>query len=275
MSGSIKILGTKLDSITHIEAKTRFAKLFELKSKSIVTTPNTEMVINAKKDIAFAKILNEESRLNLPDGIGTLWAARYNSLYSPKTPVIREIVLTLEWLLSIITMPLFIKMFKEPLPEKISGSDFILDIANIAAENKYRIFLLGGAPTVAERTSLKLQTDIYGLRVGGVFSGRADETDKIVELVNKSKADILLVAFGAPKQEKWLSDNLKKTCAKVGVGLGGSFDFIAGVRPRAPRLIQKIGFEWLYRLAIEPSRITRQMTIPYFMWLVLVQKLSK
>lgn len=270
---TFNVLNIKIDDITRAEAINRLAALMEQKSKSIITTPNAEYIINAQKDEIFRKVLNEESSLNLPDGAGVLWAAKFLEIKLPKNKWLRIPLALITWLLSLIFLFIFIKAKKRPLPEKISGSDYIWDIARFAAANNHKIFLLGGAPTVAERTALKLQTDVFDLRVGGVHSGMAEDFDEIAEAINRSRSDILLVAFGSPKQEKWLSQHLKKTCCKIGVGLGGSFDFIAGTQQRAPRWVQSLGFEWLHRLTQEPLRIKRQMAIPKLMWLVLIKKI--
>jgi len=271
---TIKILDVVVDNLTNAGADERFSFLLSQKNQSIVTTPNTEIIMAAQDDVDFKEILNQKSKLNLPDAIGVIWAGRFLEISQPDG-WLRFVYTPLLWLASLIFLPIFIRTAKEPAFEKVSGSDFIWSIARIAAKEKLKLFLLGGAPTIAERTALKLQTDIYGLKVSGVYSGRAEAVEEIVSAVNKSHADILLVAFGAPKQEKWLAENLKKTTAKVGVGLGGTFDFIAGTRQRAPRWMQIVGLEWLFRLVCEPKRIVRQLAIPKFMWSILVEKLSK
>lgn len=268
------VLGVKVDDITREGATLKLGELMELKSPSIICTPNVEFIVNAQTDEVLKKILNDESKLNLADGYGVLWSAKYLSLKLPKQKWLKIPLAVITWIFSLIFLPLFVRLKKEPLSEKISGSDFIWDIAKFAAKNNHKLFLLGAAPTIAERTALKLQTDILGLRVGGVHSGRAEEYESIIEAINKSRADILLVAFGAPKQEKWLSTHLKKTCCKIGIGLGGSFDFIAGIQTRAPRWVQNIGFEWLYRLAKDPGRIKRQSAVPKMMWLTLIEKIK-
>jgi N-acetylglucosaminyldiphosphoundecaprenol N-acetyl-beta-D-mannosaminyltransferase len=266
------VLGIKIDDITTKEAKERLAILSEKKGQSIIATPNAEFIVTAQKDEIFKRILSEESSLNLPDGAGVLWAAKFLSLKLPKERWLKAPLAFIYWFFTLLFLPLFVRIKKDPFPEKISGADFIWDIAHFAAEHNQKLFLVGGAPTVAERTALKLQTDIYNLRIGGVHSGLAEEFDEIEEAINKSRADILLVAFGAPKQEKWLSQHLKKTCCKIGIGLGGSFDFVAGTQQRAPKWIQNIGFEWLFRLIKEPWRIKRQMAIPKLIWLILKEK---
>ncbi len=269
----IDILDVKIDRVSHQEAMDKIAILMT-KNHSIITTTNTEFVIEAQKNKEFRDILNNTSKLNLADGVGILWAAKFNALKLPKNPLLAQIYICFAWIGLIIIIPFAKKTISSILPEKISGADFIWPLARFAAENKYRLFLLGGAPTIAERTALKLQTDIYDLRIGGVYSGQASEVEEILSAINKSKADILLVAFGAPKQEIWLSKYLKKTCCKLAIGVGGTFDFIAGAKSRAPHWMQRSGLEWLFRLYKEPSRIKRQLSIPKFMWRVLIHRLK-
>lgn len=266
-------MDVKVDDITTKEANDRLAEMLSYKSASIITTPNTEFIVAAQNNEEFKSILNEKSKLNLPDGTGILWAARFLYLQTPKDKFWRFLVILFQWIGTIVLIPFAPKYFRFPLHEKIGGADFIWQVAKIASSGKHKIFLLGGAATVAERTALKLQTDVENLRIAGVHSGTPKETEEIIEAINKSRADILLVCFGAPKQEKWLAENVSRTCCKVGIGLGGTFDFIAGERQRAPKWMQKSGLEWLFRLIIEPARIKRQLIIPKFMWLVLIEKL--
>jgi N-acetylglucosaminyldiphosphoundecaprenol N-acetyl-beta-D-mannosaminyltransferase len=266
---TVDVLGVKIDAITKEEILERLSVLMEQKNKSILATVNSEFIIKTKEDLEFRKILNDESKINLADGIGVLWSAKF--LQSKK---INPMFTIFKWFGYILLIPFFPKYFRQPIPERISGADFIWDIARFAAKNKYKIFLAGGAPTIAERTALILQTEIPELRIAGIHSGKASDVIEIVTAINKSHADILILAYGAPKQEKWLSENLKKTNCRLGIGLGGTFDFVAGERLRAPKFIQDIGLEWFFRLIQEPSRFGRQLSIPKIMWLSLLKKLE-
>ncbi len=270
----IEILNVKVDNVDASQIFLKLNGFLNDKKPALICTPNTEMVILAQEDSEFKEILNNRSKLNLPDGFGLLWAAKFNTLPAPNLIILREIIIFIEWLFSILIIPIAPRFFNNPIRERIAGADFIRTIAKFAADQRLRVFLLGGAPTVAERTALQLQTEIPDLKISGVHSGKADETSEIIGAINKSRSDILLVAFGAPKQEKWLAENLKKTKCKIGIGLGGSFDFVAGVRKRAPKWMQKSGLEWLFRLYSEPSRIKRQLALPKFIWLILINRLK-
>ncbi len=269
----VNVLKVKVDNLTIPESEEQLSALILRKKPVIICTPNTEIIVQASEDKELLEILNQESSLNLPDSIGVLWAAKFDSFKHPKNRFLSSIVITTQWILSILLIP-FAPSFYNTIPEKISGSDFIYKIVEFAAKNRLKLFLLGGGPTIAERAALKLQTQTPDLKIGGVYSGSSKDNEKIIEAVNKSRSEILLVAFGAPKQEKWLSANLKKTNCKIGVGLGGTFDFVSGTKKRAPLWVRRLQLEWLFRLVQEPRRIKRQMAIPKFLWLVLLRRLK-
>ena len=113
-----------------------------------------------------------------------------------------------------------------------------------------------------------------GLQIVGAYSGSpaADEEDAIVERINQSNADILFVAYGAPEQDKWIARNLPRLQVKMAMGIGGAFDFIAGVVPRAPIWMQRMGLEWLFRLYLQPWRIRRMLRLPRFVLAVLFER---
>lgn len=271
----ISILGVSVDALTHAEAIGKIRQFAERDKPSLVCTPNTEIITLAQSNKELKDILNRGSALNLADGFGLLWAARYQTLKHPVPEALRKPVLLLQWFLTLILIPVLPGYFRHPISERIAGADFIWDIAKVAADKKLKIFLLGGGPTVAEQCALILQTEIPGLRIAGISANSPDQTALTIESVRKSKADVLMVAYGAPKQEYWLSQNLSKTGCKIGIGIGGAFDFIAGTKKRAPLWMRRSGAEWLYRLAIEPSRIWRQLALPYFSVLILIDKLKK
>ena len=274
------LLGINLDSVPKNEAILRINHFFDKKTESLITTTNLEFIILARYDEEFKNIINKKASLNLIDGSGVVWGIGLTKSWKPKTAVLKEVYVTLQWLLSIIFMPISLIFFKKSV-EKVSGSDFALDIARFSAKKNKRLFLLGYRlgfdPNAVHNASLKLLTDIYNLKIVGAHSGTDSITEEkeIIEMIKKSAADILMVCFGSPRQEKWLARNLKKTGCKIGIGLGGTFDFISGVQKRSPKIIRDLGFEWLYRLFANPSRFRRQLnTIPKFLFLVLMARLK-
>jgi N-acetylglucosaminyldiphosphoundecaprenol N-acetyl-beta-D-mannosaminyltransferase len=205
-----------------------------------VCTINPEFMMIARQDPNFRNIL-QRADLCVPDGVGLLWAA---------------------------------KRRKTPLPQRVTGSDGVPIIAERAAQKGWRLFFLGAAPGVAEQAANILRAQYPGLQIVGTYSGSPspDEEDMLVQMVNESNADILFVAYGAPEQDKWIARNLPRLQVKMAMGVGGSFDFIAGLVPRAPLWMRKMGLEWLFRLYLQPWRIRRMLRLPRFVLEVLFEK---
>ncbi len=274
----IKLLDIKLDSLSKDEFIHQLSRLEEKKNSSLITTVNVEFVSHALNDDAFFNLLDKAASLNIIDGAGVIWAYKTLNAFKFKNKFINYIYAPIHWLLSLIFFPFSYQFFKKSL-QKLSGSDLVWDLCEYAAKNKKRIFLLGYKkgldPNVVEKTSLKLQTDIHNLKIVGSLSATdsPSEENHILEVIKKSSADILLCGFGSPRQEFWLKRNLAKTGCKIGIGLGGTFDFVAGVQKRAPKWMQVIGLEWLYRLLENPKRIKRQTALIKVAWLVLKKRL--
>lgn len=214
-----------------------------------VCTPNPEMLLECQNNPKFLETLNA-SQLNIPDGIGILWAATQIQNKSSKIKAITELPF-------IVLAP---KRFRNTLKQRVTGTDLVQEICKKAANTNRKIFFLGAKPGIAEIAAEKLEKKYHGLKICGTYAGSPAEEDfeTIKELINKQQPDILFVAYGAPKQEIWIKQNLHKfPSIKKAVGIGGAFDFIAEKRKRAPEIVQKLGLEWLYRLGQEPSRIKR------------------
>ncbi len=233
-----KVLGVPVDSLT-------FADLLEEIALWVNKTPiprqictvNPEFIMTAQKDINFYNILNR-CDLCIPDGVGLLWAARRLGVQ---------------------------------LPERVTGSDGVPKIAERAAHDGWRLFLLGAGPGVAEKTARILKDRYPGLQIAGTHAGSpsAQEENEIAAKVAASNADILFVAYGAPNQDKWIARNLPRLNVSVAMGVGGAFDFIAGVTQRAPLWMRRAGIEWLHRLIKQPWRLRRMLRLPLFVLTVL------
>lgn len=233
------ILGVRVDAVTREEALAQIEAFVRQGGPHQVVTVNPEFIMEAQRNPAFRQALNRAA-LAVPDGARILWAAR---------------------------------RLGRPLVEQVAGVDLVECIAARAAQTGWRLFLLGAAPGVAERAAGVLQTRYSGLTIAGTYAGSpaAAEEDGIVERIRAAQADILLVAYGAPAQDLWLARNLARTGAAVGMGVGGSFDYIAGVVPRAPLWMRQRGLEWLYRLVRQPWRWRRMAVLPRFVLAVLRQ----
>jgi N-acetylglucosaminyldiphosphoundecaprenol N-acetyl-beta-D-mannosaminyltransferase len=159
------------------------------------------------------------------------------------------------------------KLLGISLKEKIHGVDLIESLSKEVSKQPITVGFLGAGPNIAELTAECLKKKYPGLKVNLVLEEWSED-------LKNGKVDILFVAFGSPKQEIWISENLDILPAKVVIGVGGSFDFISGKVRRAPLFMRKIGFEWLFRLIIQPWRIKRQLRLIQFIFLVLKEKLS-
>lgn len=202
-----------------------------------ICTLNPEFLVIAKDNPDFYHVLCQTDA-NVADGIGITMAAK--------------------WL-------------GQALPARITGSDGVPKIAAQAAQTGWRLFFLGAAPGVAAQAAERLRAAHPELQVAGTYAGSPadDEADGIIEMVNASGADILFVAYGAPRQDLWIAQHRERLQVKVAMGVGGAFDYIAGIVPMAPTWMRRIGFEWLYRLVRQPSRWRRMLRLPVFVWLVL------
>ncbi len=148
----------------------------------------------------------------------------------------------------------------KPLPCRVAGSDLIVELARLSAERGYRIYFLGAAPGVAQAAAEELCRQFPGLQVAGCYSPpfRAmspQEHSAMLQEIRDARTDILLVAFGQPKGELWILDNLQELQVPLSIQLGASFDFLAGTARRAPRCWQRVGGEWLYRALSDPRRL--------------------
>jgi N-acetylglucosaminyldiphosphoundecaprenol N-acetyl-beta-D-mannosaminyltransferase len=190
-----------------------------------ICTANPEFILTAQEDAKFKAILNQAD-LVIPDGVGVLWAARQLGKF---------------------------------LPERVAGSDLVVRLAERGAQQGWRIFFLGAAEGVAARAAEILQARFPAFNCVGTFSGspRIEDEAEILRHIHAAQPDILFVAFGHPKQDKWIARLREKLNVPVSMGVGGSFDFIAGVVPRAPLWLQRLNLEWLYRLWKQPWRAGR------------------
>ena len=230
---AIPILNVPVHSVTMAETLALVERYMAEPRLHQIATVNPEFVMAAQTDADFRRVLRAAD-LCLPDGVGLLYAARRTG---------------------------------RRLPERVPGSELVYRLAERAAAHGWPLFLLGAAPGVAEEASGMLHALYPGLRVVGTYAGSPDpaENEAIVRRVNESGAALLFVAYGAPKQDKWIARNRDAlTTVRVAIGVGGSLDFITGRAVRAPRWMQRLGLEWLHRLIREPWRWRRMMALPRF-----------
>lgn len=236
MAESVSILGVRVHNVTQREALLRMKAFLRSGRGRHVVTVNPEFLVQAQADPAFRELLNTAD-LALPDGVGLLWASRH---------------------------------LGRPLRGRVTGVDTVRHLAQLAAEKGYRIFFLGAGPGVAAKAAAVLAQENPGLTVAGTFSGSPQPRDEpeILSLLHRASPHILLVAFGAPEQDKWIRRNLGASGVRVAMGVGGAFDFLSGRVRRAPPWVQRVGLEWLYRLLQEPWRWRRMLRLLRFIYLV-------
>lgn len=246
---STTILDVELHAVTLEEAGNTVKHFLRSEKQHYVVTPNPEILLKACDDPGYREILNGAS-LKIPDGAGLLWAS---SFVAGRRSRLARFLCGLWGFFAMMALP---RTARRVFPERVTGVDLISRLADKSYGMKSKIFLLGAGPGVAQQVAQRWR---YA-QIVGVYAGspRLEDEQDIVSRVKKSGANMLFVAYGAPAQEKWISRNLKKMPGvKVAIGVGGAFDFVAGIRTRAPKWMGRLGLEWLWRLAQEPRRIKR------------------
>lgn len=220
-----------------------------LKEKQIIFTPNPEILLLSKNNPSLQNALNCATLL-LPDGHGLQFVS---TLVKIKSKFLRFIL----YPPALFIFLFWKKPFRSEIPELIHGSDFMYDIAKWAESNDKSVFFLGGKDESAKYTADFFRNEFPSLKIAGVSN--ADPVPSTASIVNYAKPDILFVAYGAPKQEIWVSNNLNKLSKiQIIMVVGGSFDFYSGKIKRAPHVFRKLGLEWLFRLYKQPRiRIKR------------------
>jgi N-acetylglucosaminyldiphosphoundecaprenol N-acetyl-beta-D-mannosaminyltransferase len=241
---SVDVLGVRIDDVTYPEALELLLQAVRTRQPLVVTTPNPEFIMAARRDPAFRQVLNR-CGLNIPDGIGLVLAAR---------------------------------LAGDRLRQHVQGTDLVLLLAAESARRGHRWFLLGGHAATARRAAGAHVARFPGLCVVGAEPGSpwaADDPAMRWRIAASGGVDVLLVAYGAPKQELWLDRNLAALGIPVGIGVGGVFNYLSGEAPRAPRWVRRLHLEWLHRLITQPWRWRRQLALPVFGLLAVREALAR
>lgn len=258
----LSILDIQIDNLAKPELLQKIEQFLDSDKQSHIVTPNPEFLVAAGKDQDFKNILNQAD-LAIPDGFGLKIAAR---------------------------------LLNHQKLQRHTGVDTIYDICAIAQAKNKSVYFFGAGEGIAKKSANALKKRFPNLKIAGAESGGSINLpitsyqllvtsdndnglndDKNIDIIKKTNPDILFIALGQVKQEKWLAQNLSKLpSVRLAMGVGGSFDYISGKTPRAPKFLRFLGLEWLFRLVLQPKRIKRIWNaVAVFMWLVFKKKLTK
>ena len=240
----LDLLGTPVDDVTYAEAAAYVSTLMAAGKPAAVVTPNPEFVVIAQHHAAFREAL-WQSALAIPDGGGLLLAARLLGLR---------------------------------LRQQVRGTDLAYRLIDHARREGWRVFLLGAGPGVAPAAATRLRSRYPGVSIVGTFGGNAapaGDADTRAAVSAAGRVDLLLVAYGAPRQELWMQRNLPALDVGVAMGVGGVLDYMAGRVRRAPPPVRNAGLEWLFRLVRQPWRWRRQVALIAFGRLVLAAAMAR
>ncbi len=239
----MNILGCKVSRVD-MTAAVDLVEGFLFRGRHQVAFVPVSSVMAARKDAGFQALLNKAA-LALPDGMPLLWASR---------------------------------LLGRPIPGRVAGSDFLLEFSKLAAAKGYSFFLMGGQPGVPEELARALVRLNPKLKVVGTCSPPFQQkfppgvNQDIVRQINQARPDVLWVGLGAPKQERWIQQNLAQLEVKVAVGVGAAFDICSGRFRRAPAWMRRCCLEWLFRFMLEPKRLFRRYFleglpfVPLLLW---------
>ncbi|MBM7644931.1 N-acetylglucosaminyldiphosphoundecaprenol N-acetyl-beta-D-mannosaminyltransferase [Scopulibacillus daqui] len=199
--------------------------------KTFIITANPEIIMYAGQDSQYREIIHEADYI-APDGAGVVIASR---------------------------------ILGTPLMERITGFDLMQELLKSAEEKSYSVYFLGAEPEIIKQAVSKIQKDFPRLNIAGYHHGYIHDDKPIVNEIRQKQPDIVFVGLGFPKQEQWIHQHLKDFNHGLFMGVGGSYDVIAGKLKRAPKIWQKFNLEWLYRLCQQPSRWRRMSVLPIFM----------
>lgn len=238
---SAKILGIQVSGYTMRESLQFIFEAIAQGKQLFIITANAEIIMLAQKDRDFYEIITGNADLVLPDGAGVVLAAKH---------------------------------LGQHIPERVAGYDLVQEILPEAAKRNLKIFLFGAAPTVAQKAADNARTRFANIDIVGIRDGffKPEQEAAIIEQINDSGADIVFFALGVPKQEKFIAKYRQMLRPRLLIGVGGTFDVMAGNVKRAPLIMQKYHLEWLYRLLSQPSRAMRMLVLPKFVFKVLCSK---
>jgi N-acetylglucosaminyldiphosphoundecaprenol N-acetyl-beta-D-mannosaminyltransferase len=253
-----KLLGIPIDWINQKEVEDRFIRFVESGRPHQVTTVNPEFIMNAGDSDQYRRVL-QDSDLSLPDGTGIVIAQTYFDIHPAPTRFQRMnhfFVLSLKYLTSPGSFP----------RKRIPGVDLVERLMQLGMARGWTFYLLGAKPGVAEQAAGVWRRRYPGVTIIGTSAANPDDSG-IVSLIHEERPDILLVAYGSPKQDTFIARHKDELHVPIMVGVGGTFDYTAGVMKRPSHFIRLIGLEWLFRILQQPKRFRRifRSTVLFFL----------
>ena len=248
LSDKVKILDVEVSRYDLKETMDLFSDTIEKDDKLRVAVTPVNCILWAYKDKKLREIYNNADIVTA-DGVPLIWAS---------------------------------KLLGSPIRGRVTGLDLLPEFSKISAKKGFRFFFMGAAEGVAMKLADHLIKRNPGLNVVGTYSPpfvdqfSDDENDKLIEMINLSKADILWVSLTAPKQDYWIAENFDRLNVSIAIGVGAAFDVVVGDIKRSPKWMQKAGLEWFYRLLHEPKRLSKRYLVeaPLFIPLIIKQKWS-
>jgi N-acetylglucosaminyldiphosphoundecaprenol N-acetyl-beta-D-mannosaminyltransferase len=240
--GRVDILGVGFDRLDMASLLVRVDADVSRGDRFTIAFSNPEFLMESRRSPLVRRYLSTV-RYNLADGVGAVWAAR---------------------------------RFGDALPERVTGTDFTMELAALCARRGHSLYLLGGAPGIADEAARRLRAGHPGLVIAGTHHGFFDDDGPVVADINRARPTFLMVCLGNPKQEAWIERNFAKLDVQVAFGNGGALDFHSGRVRRAPPWMMRLSLEWLHRLGQDLSwrRFRRQMRLVSFVALVMSSRLG-
>jgi len=267
---TVKVLGIGFHNLSRAEAARAIEELARAGDRAYVVKAYSEYIPPAARDANLREVLNRAD-LCLADGTGILWAAHYLSLSGGPLRALAQLALSLA---ALVLNP---QAVRHPLKENMAGADLTEEMLAQLDRAHSRIFLLGGSEKEIQGTRRWIEGRFPDLNVvgarNGYFDVQGEQNEDVLRTIDEAGPDVLLVAMGFPRQERWIVANLPRLRVKVAVAEGGTFSFVSGSVSRAPRWLRRVGLEWLYRLLRQPWRVRRQLAIPKFVCLVVRERL--
>lgn len=242
MDKYVHILDLPFHHITKEKLLNQLQQNIKAEKKTFIVTANPEIAMYAHCNLSYKKIVKLADHI-IADGIGIIYGA---------------------------------KILKTPLPERIAGFDLMVNLLELANREQLRVYFLGARENVITQTVENVQRDYPKLKIAGYHHGFfATDDEQIVNKVKETQPDLVFVALGFPKQEEWIHRHYDEFQKGIFIGVGGSFDILAGAAKRAPDFWIKLHLEWLHRLLMQPTRWKRMLVLPKFIIEVWKQRLGR